>query len=559
MIQDKILNVISEVLINLGFESGEINLEHPADLAMGDYSTNVAMVFAKIAKSNPKELAEKIVKEMNALRQAQGEFQIAEIQAKNGFINFYLSKEFFTESIKEIVGNKAFGRSDAGKGKKVIVEFSSPNIAKPFTVGHLRSTIIGDSIAKIFEFSGYEVLRDNHLGDWGTQFGKLIVAIKKYGNEEEIAKSGRPVKALVELYVKFHEEAEKDPTLEDEARGWFTKLENGDSEARRLWQMCVDWSMVEFKTIYDRLGVTFDMMLGESFFEDKMKTVLEDLNKTDFYKESEGAKLVFFPDEKYPPLMIQKKDGSTLYATRDLATDKYRKETWQPDLVINEVGIEQSLYFEQLFETEEMLGYFKKEQRVHMAHGLYRFKDGKMSTRKGNVIWLEDILNEGAARASKINPETGEIIGISAIKFNDLKSESKKAILFDWDEILNLDGDTGPYIQYVYVRGQSILSKAEAMNLGVSTEQPTQEILNIEKLLYRFPEIVLSAQKNYAPHTIAQYLLGLAREFNSFYGNTKILDENDEHSGYKLAIVQATGTIIKNGLYLLGIQTPEKM
>jgi len=558
MIQDQLKVLIKEALKNLSIEAPSILLEHPADLAMGDYSTNVAMTLAKQSKQNPKDLAEKITLELSA-RQDLAEVGILRIEAQNGFINFYLSKEFLVEQVKEIIENKDFGRSVGGKGKKVIVEFSSPNIAKPFTVGHLRSTIIGDSIAKIFDFCGYEVLRDNHLGDWGTQFGKLIVAIKRFGNVEEISKAERPVKALVELYVKFHNEAEKDSGLDDEARGWFTKLEQGDVEARDLWQKCIDWSMVEFKTIYDRLGVKFDMMLGESFFEDKMQSVLTDLGKTDFYKESEGAKLIFFPDEKHPPLMIQKKDGSTLYATRDLATDKYRKEIWNPDLVINEVGIEQSLYFKQLYEAEEMLGYFEKSKRVHVAHGLYRFKDGKMSTRKGNVIWLEDILNEGVARASKINPDTGEIVGISAIKFNDLKSESKKDIVFDWDEILNLDGDTGPYIQYVCVRGQSILRKGEEMGKSANTEKPTSEVLDIEKILYRFPEIVITAQKNYAPHTIAQYLLNVAREFNSFYGNTKILDEDNKHIEYNLALVKATTTVLKNGLYLLGIKTPEKM
>lgn len=584
-IKEKIENLIKETMISLDWPKDIVNaveLEHPKILANGDYSLPVIKFIQthlgaqrKLEKRFPnnsvllnmtsltghleeaaylKEKLEEMIKEKSF-----SEIQKIEV-AGIGFINFYLSREFFTNSISDILDEKEnFGRNTQGNGKKVIVEYSSPNIAKPFTVGHLRSTIIGQSISNILSFSDYEVLKDNHLGDWGTQFGKMIVAIKKFGNESEIENSDRPVKNLVELYVKFHDEAEKNKELEDEARAWFTKLEQGDVEARRLWQKCVDWSMVEFEKIYKRLGVSFDMMLGESFFEDKMKSVLEDLEKTDFYKESENAKLVFFPDEKYPPLMIQKKDGSTLYATRDLATDKYRKDKWNPDLVINEVGKEQSLYFQQLFETEEMLGYFKKEQRVHVAHGLYRFKEGKMSTRKGNVIWLEDILDEGILRASKINPETAEVVGMGAIKFNDLKSESSKDIVFNWDEILNLEGDSGPYIQYSYVRTQAVLRKAKEMNIVSSVQNSVEDIFTLEKLLYRFPEVVSLSAKQYSPHTIAQYILNVAHEFSSFYGNNQILNNEDVSSSYKLALVEATSYVLKNGLNLLGIESPERM
>ncbi len=585
MIQEKIKSLIKEGVSALKWPSNlvdAIELEHPKEITNGDYSfavikfvqtrlgsqrrlekayPNASVLINATPDDTPIVFANKLKIILEELVRKNSITEINKIQvASPGFINFFLSKEFFTNSISDILDKKEdFGRSTQGNGKKVIVEYSSPNIAKPFTVGHLRSTIIGQSISNILSFSGYEVLKDNHLGDWGTQFGKMIVAIKKFGNESEIENSDRPVKNLVELYVKFHDEAEKNKELEDEARAWFTKLEQGDAEARRLWQKCVDWSMVEFEKIYKRLGVSFDMMLGESFFEDKMKSVLEDLEKTDFYKESENAKLVFFPDEKYPPLMIQKKDGSTLYATRDLATDKYRKDKWNPDLVINEVGKEQSLYFQQLFETEEMLGYFKKEQRVHVAHGLYRFKEGKMSTRKGNVIWLEDILDEGILRASKINPETAEVVGMGAIKFNDLKSESSKDIVFNWDEILNLEGDSGPYIQYSYVRTQAVLRKAKEMNIISSVQNFAEDIFTLEKLLYRFPEVVSLSAKQYSPHTIAQYILNVAHEFSSFYGNNQILNNEDVSSSYKLALVEATSYVLKNGLNLLGIESPEKM
>lgn len=562
MIREEIEKLIKKSLSNLGIENTQVSLEHPADLAMGDYSTNVAMVLAKTEKKNPVELAQKIVEEISTRsdlgNSKRSDLWLEKVEAKNGFINFYLSKEFFASSLKEILEKgEDFGKNESGKGKKIIVEYSSPNIAKPFTVGHLRSTIIGDAVANLLAFSGYEVLRDNHLGDWGTQFGKMIVAIKKYGNEAEIEKSAQPVRDLVALYVKFHEEAEKDPALEDEAREWFTKLEMADPEARRIWQKCVDLSMVEFDRMYKMLGVKFDMSLGESFFEDKMIFVIKDLEKKDFYRESEGAKLVFFPDEKYPPLMIEKKDGSTLYATRDLATDKYRKEEWNPDIIINEVGAEQSLYFEQIFETEKMLGYFKDGQRVHVAHGLYRFKEGKMSTRKGNVIWLDDILTEAIERASKINENTGASVGIGAIKFNDLKSEAKKDIIFNWEDILNIEGDTGPYVQYAFVRTRSVLAKASEQGEMPNTLSSSETIFDIEKLLYRFPEVVEESGRLYAPHKVAQYLLTLAHEFNSFYGKNKILETAD--TSYKLALVTAVGHVLQNGLHLLGIETPEKM
>ena len=559
--EEKLQKIVFSVLESFGIDAEVFSIEHPADFSMGDYATNAAMLYAKELNLSPKELAEKIVSEISKKRNLTEE-GIEKIEvAGPGFINFYLSKDFFGAKISEILNEgQDFGRSSANSGKKVIVEFSSPNIAKPFTVGHLRSTIIGDSIAKILSFSGYEVIRDNHLGDWGTQFGKLIVAIKRYGNIEEIAGGLRPVKELVDLYVKFHEEAEKDPTLEDEARAWFTKLEHNDMEARALWQRCVDWSIVEFEKIYRRLNVSFDTMLGESFFEDKMKGIIADLDSKDFYKESEGAKLIFFRDEILPPLMIQKKDGSTLYATRDLATDKYRKETYNPDLVINEVGIEQSLYFKQIFEAEEMLGIFKKDQRVHVAHGLYRFKDGKMSTRKGNVIWLEEILEEAVKKAEAINKDSAEVVGIGAIKWNDLKSECKKDIIFSWEDILNLEGDSGPYVQYSFARTQAILNKAQELNLKIDNSvQESWQTVNLEKLLYRFPEITKKACNNFAPHQIAQYILLVSREFNSFYGSTKILDKEDQSSSYKLALTKATSIVLKNGLNLLGIEAPEKM
>jgi len=557
ILEEAIKTALWELKID-GSKIPKINLEHPEDLTHGDYSSNIAMILAKHVAQNPKELATKIVAEINERKSE--EVKKVEV-AGHGFINFYLSTDFFTEQIKKIVKEgEGFGRNKIGNEKKVVVEYSSPNIAKPFTVGHLRSTVIGDAIANILDFSGFKVIRDNHLGDWGTQFGKLIVAIKKWSSMEDVEKSENPIKDLVALYVKFHDEAEKNKILDDEGRDWFLKLEKGDKEARKIWEKCVKLSMKEFEKLYKRLGVKFDTAYGESFFEDKMGAVLDDVKKIGIAKESEGAYLVFFENEKYPPLMLLKRDGSSLYALRDLASDKFRKNEFGTDtLIINEVGSEQTLYFKQLFEVEKLLGYAKEGERVHIAHGMYSFKDGKMSTRKGNVIWLDEVLNEAVERAGVFNKDTAEVVGIGAIKFNDLKRESQKDVTFDWNEILNLKGDSGPYLQYSYARAKSVLRKVDEEKIENKLKERKSDVFELEKLLYRFPEVVERAGQDYAPNHIATYLIQISSAFNNFYANNKILDEGDVGSPYKIVLTEAFSVVLKNGLKLLGIETPEKM
>ena len=565
--KEQIEKLIHEALKNLGIEDVSFSIEHPEDFKNGDYSTNVAMVCAKGLKTNPKELAEKIVIELKNLisHPAKGEVGggLSDIQvAPPGFINFYLSREFFTESVKEVLDKKEdWGKNNKGENKKVIVEYSSPNIAKPFTVGHLRSTIIGDSIAKILTFSGFDVIRDNHLGDWGTQFGKLIIAINKWGNLDEIEKSETPIKLLVELYVKFHDEAEKDIALEDDARAAFAKLEKKDPEAISIWKRCIEISKKEFDRIYKKLHITpFDTMYGESFFEDKMSVIIDDVKEKNIGKESEGAFIVEFAEDKnLSPMLLLKKDGSSLYALRDLAADKWRKKEYGDDIkIINEVGSEQTEYFRQIFETEVMLGYFKKGDRVHVAHGLYRFAEGKMSTRKGNVIWLEDIINEAEKRAGEINEETKEVVAIGALKFNDLKRDSLKDILFNWEEILNIKGDSGTYLQYTAVRANSILNKAKDFNTDDKREVP-ENVTDFEKYLYQLPEVVEHSYQSLQPHHIATYLTKLASEFNTFYSSTQILKEENKYAEYHLNLIKAFYQTMKNGLWLLGIQIPERM
>ena len=552
-----------------------IRLEKPANPDFGDLSTNLAMTLFPQVKDqyySPREFAEAIISKIK--KEDKGElFQEINI-AGPGFINFKLNNNQLFTSLEKILKGQSL-IEDLGKNKKVIVEFSSPNIAKPFTIGHFRSTIIGDSMARILEASGYQVFRDNHLGDWGTQFGKQIVAIKKWGDEKRIETSDNPVEELVALYVKFHQEAEKDPSLEDEGRAWFKKLEDGDKEARELWQKCIDWSFKEFDKIYKRLGVSFTENngrgYGESYFEDKLTALIEELKGKEIIKEGDkGAWLVFFPNDQYPPLMIQKADGATLYATRDLATDKWRKENKRyqnedasPAIIINEVGAEQALYFQQIYEVEKMLGWYDESQRIHLKHGLFRFKEGKMSTRKGNVIWLNKVLDKAEEKAATLsdNKEIAQKVSIAALKWNDLKRKAELPINFEWDEILNLQGNSGPYMLYSYARAQSVLRKADAdeeLEQIARIENPNAEEKEILSLLDEYGKTIKRATEEYAPHHIATYLFKLSQAFNSFYNKHQILKDSPERQ-FRLQLTLAVSLIIKNGLSLLGIETLERM
>lgn len=574
-IKNEIVTNLKKIIKDLISQKIVSQIEHPVDEVHGDYSSNIALVAAKILKKNPFDLAQEIASSVQRLASSS----IGKVEAvKPGFINFWLSKEYLVNNLQEVLNKKKYGSKPRDLSKKVVVEYSSPNIAKPFTVGHLRSTIIGDAISNLLEANGWKVYRDNHLGDWGTQFGKQIYAIKKWGNEEKISKSENPVKELVALYVKFHEEAEKDPSLEEEGRVWFKKLENGDAEAKRLWRKCVDWSLKEFQRIYEALGIEFTenngLGYGESFFEDRMGSVIKELREKKLLTESEGAKLVFFEKDKFPPLMMLKQDGATLYATRDLATDKFRLEKYGKDIVvINEVGTEQSLYFRQLFEIEKILGWYKEGQRVHVRHGLYRFKDQKMSTRKGNTIWLEDLLREARKRALTLSSEKdskiAEKVAIGAIKWNDLKRSSNQDIVFDWDEILNMEGNSGPYLQYAFARTQSVLakitrdkkketnSKADISFAGGRLAKLEMEELALLRVLSRFTDVVEEAGEKFAPNVLCNYLFDLAQKFNLFYQKLKII--GSENQDFRLALTQGVGQVIKDGLHLLGIQAPEKM
>jgi arginyl-tRNA synthetase len=550
------------------FQIREIEIEHPKEKIHGDYATNLAMVVGRVLKKNPMEIAENLKSQILNLQPKI--FEKVEI-AKPGFINFFLSTDFFVRELKRILKEKEkYGSSKIGKSKTVVIDYSSPNIAKPFGVGHLRSTIIGQALFNLYKFLGYKVIGDNHLGDWGTQFGNLILAIKKWGKKKIEEYS---VEDLERLYVKFHQEAEKDKKLEEEGREWFKRLEEGDREARKIWKRIVQVSLKEFERIYKLLGVKFDFLLGESFYEPMLPEIIKEVKEKKIAKESQGALIIEFED--LPPAMILKSDGTTTYFTRDLATIKYRIKRWKPDLIIYEVGADQKLHFQQLFKAAEFFGW--KTNFFHVAHGLYRTKTGKFSTRKGETVHLEEVLKEAIWRAKKIieNSETerglskrekekvAKMVGIGAVKYNDLSQHYSKDIVFDWEKILNLKGNSGPYLQYTYTRCQSVLKKAKNFQFSIfnfQKEKMTKEEIEILREIYKFPEVVEESAKRFSPNLVCNFVFDLAKKYNLFYDLHPILKAKEKATrNFRLALTKSVAQIIKNSLSLLGIQTPEKM
>ena len=567
-----------------------VDFERPKQCDFGDAASSVALVTfsrltaeskAQLGVNSPLVLAQLIVKSID--KKALSCLGIEKIEAvAPGFINLTWQDRIKWTSILNLLEAKAGRYVDLGRDQTVVIDYSSPNIAKPFTIGHLRSTIIGDSVANLLSASGYRVVRDNHLGDWGTQFGKQIVAIKRWGDLDKISASQTPVKELVDLYVRFHEEVENDPSLNDEARAVFKQLEDGDPEVRAIWQRCVDLSMVEFNKIYARLGVSpFDITLGESFAEPYVPEVVKILEKKGLLQDSKGAKVVFFPEQsKLPPMIVIKDDGATIYATRDLAIDHYKLQNYGQDIIeITEVGAEQNLYFRQLIATEEALGWFKSGKRLHLSHGLYRFKDRKMSTRKGDVIWLSDILDEAHRLVKKMSKadlshESIEAIAIGAIKWNDLSREANKNIDFDFTEILNVKGFSGPYVQYSLVRALAILQKITASQMEsvqeiltlateVLSKKSIQNLAEIKLddderelvgLLTNYYQTIVRATSNYAPHLICDYLYNVATSFNSFYARGVILSDVKRE-----VLTAATAWVLEKGLAILGIKSLVKM
>ncbi len=604
---------------NLGFCSKlfyePVKVETPKDKDHGDYATSVALKLGKSINKTPREMSDMIRKNLPSLP------YIEKIEfAEPGFMNFTLNNKYLEGEIMQILGLKEhYGSNDLGQGKKAMVEFSSPNIAKPLGVHHLLSTLIGQSIANILTFCNYSVITANFLGDWGTQFGKLIYAFKNWGDRETVEKD--PLNELLKLYVKFHDEAEKDPTLEDKGREEFKKLEEGDEQNRHLWMWIRDESIKDLERLYSRLGVHFQEYLPESFYEGDTKEIIEEgKNKGVFVEGEKGALVVKFENDQYPPYLIQKADGTTLYATRDIASIKDRIKRFHPVKIIYVVDVAQSLHFQQLFATAQQLGLTEAEL-VHVVFGRMSMPEGRMSTRKGTVILLDELINEAVERAEKVVQEKSlaltdaekefitEGVAIGAIKYQVLSQNRETNLTFDWDRMLSLEGNTGPYLQYSHARAESILRKAGEENPGTGevkthVKDPLPEGVHesqtdlftlveekvehleanttetggpessggtaeplshnsekeLARMLVRFPEVVEAAAETYKPNLVSNYLFELSQAFNSFYQDVQVLSTAEvQLKQSRLNLVAAFSQVLKNGLHLLGITAFEKM
>ncbi|HSQ89187.1 arginine--tRNA ligase [Romboutsia sp.] len=559
-----IAECLKEKIEDLSLEEIVGLIEVPPNKDMGDYAFpcfKLAKVFRKAPNMIAAELSETI--------EAQG--AIAKVIPLGGYVNFFVNKSQLAESvIKDVLTQKEnYGRSEVGKDENVIVEFSSPNIAKPFHIGHIRTTVIGNALYKMYESQGYNTTRINHLGDYGTQFGKLIVAFKKWGDKEAV--EANPIPELLKLYIQFHDEAENYPEMEDEARAWFTKLENGDEEATGLWQWFRDESLKEFNRVYDLLDIEFDSLAGESFYSDKMPRVIEMLEEKGLLQESKGAKIVDLEPYKMPPALITKNDGSTLYMTRDLAAAIYRHETYNFDKCVYVVGSQQNLHFEQWFKVIELMGFDWAKNLLHVGFGMVALENGTMSTRKGRVVFLEDVLKQAIEKTKETilakNPnalnadEIAKQVGVGAVVFQELSNSRIKDYTFSWDRTLSFDGETGPYVQYTHARCCAVLRKANEevttdINYELLNDVDSAEVL---KVIASFNKCILTGLRKNEPHLVTRFVLDLAQAFNKFYHDNAILVEDAELRKARLALVAATRQAIENGLKLLGMHAPERM
>ena len=536
-------------------------LEQPKSSDLGDIAFP-AFSLAKVERKAPQAIAADIAEKID-----QSAFE--KVVATGPYVNFFLDKSKISDQvIKSVIEAGAdYGQQDEGHGQNITIDLSSPNIAKPFSVGHLRSTVIGDALSNIFRKMGYNTIKINHLGDWGKQFGLLMVAYKKWGSKEAV--EANPIDELLKLYVRINAEIENDPELDEEGRKWFKKLEDGDPEATELWQWFRDESLVEFNRIYKLLGVEFDSLNGEAFYNDKMDEGVQILEDKGLLKESKGASIVELDDVNLPPAMIKKSDGATLYITRDIATAMYRARTYNFVKNIYAVGQEQSNHFRQLKAVLKKMGFDWSDDMIHVDFGLVTKNRQKLSTRKGNIILLEPTLQEAISRAKaqieEKNPElenkeeVAHAVGVGAVKFYDLKTDRRNGYDFDLEAMVSFEGETGPYVQYAYARIQSILRKANftpSADATYSLSDP--ESWEIIKLLQDFSRVVKRAAENYDPSLIAKYAINLAQAFNKYYAHTRILDESPERES-RLALSYSTAVVLKEALRLLGVDAPEKM
>ena len=568
----KLKKLFSENINNIfGADYTEkIDIQNSTKKEFGDFQTNFAMVSSKLIEKNPREIASTLVENFSE----NDIIQKLEI-AGPGFINIYLKNGFLNEEIKK-VENEKYDFSFLNTDKTVIIDYSSPNIAKRMHIGHLRSTIIGDSIKRILQFLGFHTLADNHIGDWGTQFGKLIVAYKNWLDKKAYEKD--PIGELEKIYVKFSDEAKINPALEDEAREELKKLQLGDENNQKLWKEFIDISLKEYNKVYDRLNVNFDYYFGESFYNDMMPSVLEELKQKGIAKEDQGALVVFFENNRLPPAIVQKKDGSFLYTTSDLATMKFRKDELKVDEAVYLTDDRQQNHFKQVFEIGKMLGESYNYKKTHIVFGIMRLGNGIIfSSRSGNTIRLVDLLDEAKAQVKKVidekNPDIpedekdkiAEIVGSGAIKYFDLSQNRTSDITFTWDKVLSFEGNTGPYLQYTYVRIMSIFRKLKEENIEVKNNDIISDDMNgIERELavelLRFPQAVVKSYENYRPNIIADYLFDTAKLFNNFYNSSSILKEEDKKvMDARILLARKTAFVLKEGLSLLGINTVNRM
>ena len=558
----KIAELIKEH-VDLDLDKIEGLIEVPPRPEMGDYAFpcfQLAKVMIKAPNMISGELAENINKD-----------GFEKVEQLGPYVNFFVDKGVFSKNTIEKVLEEGdnYGASNIGEGKNVCVEYSSPNIAKPFHVGHLFTTAIGNALYKMYKKEGYNAIGINHLGDWGTQFGKLISAYHRWVDEEAL--EADPIKELLRIYVKFHDEAEKDPSLEDEGRAYFKALENGDPEAEALWKRFRDLSLKEFERVYDILGVNFDSYNGEAFYNDKMEVVVNELKEKKLLVESNGAQVVMLEDYNMPPCIVLKADGASIYATRDLAAAMYRKKTYDFYKSIYVVGTPQALHFKQVFKVLELAGHEWANDCVHVGFGLVKFADRKLSTRKGEVVLLDDLIRESVEKTLEVinekNPElenkeeVAKKIGVGAVIFTYLKNSREKDIVFDWKEILSFDGETGPYVQYAYARAKSILRRAEGISKEVEySKLSSKEEFELVKTLDNFKNQILLALDKLEPSIVTRYTIEVAKAFNKFYNAHSILNLEDEVlKATRLKLVEASAQVIKNGLDLLGIDVVEKM
>lgn len=541
----------------------ETVFEIPPDEKMGDLAFP-CFTLAKSMRTAPAKIAQRIAQEIDLPK------EVAEVTAAGPYVNFFYNKPEYVKGVVRAALEKGsrYGSSDEGKGKTIVIDYSSVNIAKPFHIGHLMSTAIGSALYKIFSFLGYSTVGVNHLGDYGTQFGKMIAAYKLWGDDAAIERDG--VAELARLYVKFHQEAESDPSLDDTAREWFKKIENKDEEALLIFNRFKDITLKEAKRLYDRLSVTFDSYAGESFYNDMLAGVADELREKGILEESEGAFVVDLSDENLPPALILKSDGSSLYVTRDIAAAEYRKKTYDPYRSLYVVAYQQDLHFKQLFSILKKMGDGRADGLEHVSFGMVSLEDGTIKTRSGNVITLEEVLNRAVAKTRDVieqkNPSledkdaAAEQIGVGAVLFSALSQSRIKDVVFTFDKVLNFDGETGPYIMYTHTRCASVLSRAEKNPLPPDfSALDNDQALAVAKEIAAFPEAVKAAADKCEPFYIARSLLKLSHAFNRYYYDHRILDRDIEGTNARVALTKAVKNTLAAGLSLLGMAAPERM